>query len=50
LPMLSVAPSALPDERRAELVLALVELLVEAAQPALDASREGGADERKAHS
>lgn len=49
LPMLDVAPSTLPDEKRAELVLALVELLVEAAQPSLKASRAGGADEHEAH-
>ncbi len=50
LPMLSVAPIALPDETRAALVLALVELLVEAAEPSLKASHEGGADESEAHS
>jgi hypothetical protein len=49
LPMLSVAPSALPEETRAALVLALVELLVEAAAPSLEASHEGGADESQAH-
>jgi len=49
LPMLDVAPSAVPDEKRAELVLALVELLVEAAQSSLEASRAGGADEHEAH-
>jgi hypothetical protein len=50
LPMLSVPLSALPDGTRTDLVLALVELLVEAASPSLKASREGGADEYKAHS
>jgi hypothetical protein len=49
LPMPSVAPSVLPDEKRAELVLALVELLVEAAQPPIEQSRDGGADEYEAH-
>jgi hypothetical protein len=49
LPMLSVAPSVLPNETRAELVLALVELLVEAAQPPLEESRDGGVDESETH-
>lgn len=50
LPMLSAGPSALPDEKRAELVLALVDLLVEAAQASLEAPSKGGADECEAHS
>ena len=49
LPMRSVASSVLPAETRAELVLALVELLVQAAQPPLEESRDGGADEYEAH-
>jgi hypothetical protein len=49
LPIVSVAPSVLPDETRAELVLALVELLIEAAQPPIEASRDGGADECETH-
>ena len=49
LPMLSVASSVLPAETRAELVLALVELLVQAAQPPLEESRDGGADEYETH-
>ncbi len=48
LPM-GVVSGALPAETRAALVLALVDLLVEAAQPSLDAPREGGADECEAH-
>ena len=50
LPMLSVSTSALPDGTRADLVLALVELLVEAGAPSLNASPEGSADEYEAHS
>ena len=49
LPMLSVAPSVLPNETRAALVLALVELLVEAAQSPLEESRDGGVDEYETH-
>jgi hypothetical protein len=49
LPMLSVASSVLPAETRAELVLALVELLVQAAQPPLEESRDGGTDEYETH-
>ena len=49
LPMRNVAPSVLPAETRAELVLALVELLVQAAPPPLEESRDGGADERETH-
>ncbi|HLG55477.1 MAG TPA: hypothetical protein VI485_09105 [Vicinamibacterales bacterium] len=49
LPMRSVASSVLPAETRAELVLALVELLVQAAQPPLEESRDGGADEYETH-
>lgn len=50
LPMLSVASSILPAETRAELVLALVELLVQAAQPpSLEKVRDGGADEYDTH-
>ena len=48
LPM-SVVSHVLPAETRAALVLALVDLLVEAAQPSLDAPSEGGADECEAH-
>ena len=49
LPMLSVPLSVLPDGTRTDLVLALVELLVEAASPSLKASHEGGGDESEAH-
>ena len=49
LPMRSVASSVLPAETRAELVLALVELLVQAAQPPLEESRDEGADEYETH-
>jgi hypothetical protein len=49
LPMLSVASSVLPAETRTELVLALVELLVQAAQPPVDKPRDGGADEDETH-
>ena len=48
LPM-SVVSHVLPAETRAELVLALVELLVQAAQPPLEESRDGGADEYETH-
>ena len=48
LPM-SVVSHVLPVETRAALVLALVDLLVEAAQPSLDAPSEGGADEYETH-
>ena len=47
LPMTSVPGSPLPDGTRTELVLALVELLVEARVPSLKISPEGGADELK---
>jgi hypothetical protein len=49
LPMRNVASSVLPAETRAELVLALVELLVQAAQPPLEESCDGGADECETH-
>ena len=49
LPMLSVASIVLPAETRAALVLALVELLVEATQPPLEKARDGGADEHETH-
>jgi hypothetical protein len=49
LPMLNVASIVLPAETRAELVLALVELLVAAAQPPLEQARDGGADEYETH-
>lgn len=49
LPMLSVASIVLPAETRAELVLALVELVVEAAQAPLAQARDGGADEYETH-
>lgn len=49
LPMLSVPASVLPAETRAEVVLALVELLVQAAQPPRAGSRDGGADDDETH-
>jgi hypothetical protein len=48
LPLLNIPTSVIPEERRAELVLALVELLVEA-HPPLERSRDGGADEYETH-
>ena len=48
LPM-SVVSHVLPAETRAALVLALVDLLVEAAQPSLEGHSEGGGDECEAH-
>jgi len=49
LPLLNIPTSVIPEEKRTELVLALVELLVEAAQPPIEQSREGGADEHETH-
>jgi hypothetical protein len=48
LPM-GVVSRVLPAETRAALVLALVDLLIEAAQPSLDALSEGGANECETH-
>lgn len=49
LPMLSVFTSVVPEEKRAELVLALVELLVAAAQQPVVKGNDGGANECEAH-
>lgn len=49
LPLLNIPTSVIPEEQRAELVRALVELLVEAAHPPIERSRDGGADEYETH-
>jgi hypothetical protein len=48
LPMLTVTPSQVPHDKQTELVLALVDLLVQAAHHALTDRTDGGDHEREA--
>jgi hypothetical protein len=47
LPLLNLPPLAVPDDKRRELALALVELLVDAARPQAQVQIPGGGDEPK---
>ena len=49
LPLLNQPPCPLPDDKHAELVLALVDLLIQAAEQAVTDHRNGGDHEREAH-
>ncbi len=49
LPLLNLPACVVPNDKHADLVLALVELLVRAAQAAVEDIRDGGDDERETH-
>jgi len=49
LPLLNLPACVLPNDKQAELVLALVELLVGAAHATVEDMRDGGDDERETH-
>ncbi len=49
LPLLQVPPCVMPADKQAELVLALVELLIAASVLEPSARPDGGDDERDAH-
>lgn len=49
LPLLQIPASVIPTDKQAELVVALVELLLGAVVEPTDAYIDGGDDEREAH-
>jgi len=49
LPLLTVPACVIPQETQAELILAIVELLIGAAREPVEDPSEGGADECEAH-
>lgn len=49
LPLLNLPACVVPNDKQAELVLALVELLVGAAHATVEDMRDGGDDERETH-
>ena len=49
LPLLNLPACIVPNDKQAELVLALVELLVSAAHARVEDLRDGGDDERETH-
>ena len=49
LPLRNVSKAAIPDDKQRELALALVELLISAAQENEEAKTNGGDDEPEAH-
>jgi hypothetical protein len=49
LPLLNLPACVVPNDKQAELVLALVELLVGAAHTTVEDMRDGGDDERETH-
>jgi hypothetical protein len=49
LPILTASKAAISDDKQRELAVALVELLISAAQECEDAKTNGGGDEPEAH-
>jgi hypothetical protein len=49
LPLLTASKAAISDDKQRELALALVELLISAAQENEEAKTNGGGDEPEAH-
>ena len=49
LPLLKIPATVIPPAKHSELVLALVELLIEAAHAITPFTRDGGVDERETH-
>ena len=49
LPLVNVPPAAIPDDQQKELTIALMELLINAAQGKIEQQENGGEDEFETH-
>ncbi len=49
LPLVNIPPAAIPDDQQKELTIALMELLITAAQGKIEQQENGGEDEFETH-